>query len=804
MFPAIEDKEKEEKVFFASYILWMTAGVLKLTLFHNMEVIDVLCEYMQKLAYLLLIVLFFMRRRDKVRDFLGIGLIVICCILARHSVYSLHIFAVAVYAYFALDIDFRKILKCTVILQMVLMAVVILSSQVGILENVAWMRGDVVRYGLGYNYCAYPAHFLLFITLMWFCLRKKTRVLEMAVAIALNYGMYVLTDSRADFYLAVLGVIGIVIWQQDYRQKWVNAIRSFAVKWGFVIAAVFSLLIQAFYNADNAVMAAANRVLSDRLNLGHKALSTYGLTLFGQKIEWIGQSSVQEDPSAVYNYVDNAFLKEGISYGILFLILLAIGFYFMGKYLLAHKEYKLTWAVLIAIAYGMVNAHLCVLVYDVFILLLGCCLKRKEWEETSIKDWLSLHLDDRRKGILRSGLMLGILFIVTYVQCQGTSYMALNARVWTWVVAGLLLLIACLCWEKDLNETRLLGSGFGKLLFVFLILLCISDFFVSKRFLYAGFAMLACGGFFCKCWSSMQDPDQIFTEFKLVFKLWFVVGVLYCIICRPTISGICYSGMYPDAESFGLSMLIAAVIFLSDMRKEHREIVNSAGMVCALYLLWLSKQTIILLAACFILILYAAFWIYTWATSAQENRFRILGHMAIGLAAGAVFVFLLRGIFPRLALALGTQVVYENDKSQAIGVTLLQLGSIEGWRELFQTKWTYCVEYVKNLNLLGHKYLLEIDGKEHWAPNGILMIGYRYGVLAGLCYIGVLVWYLVRAVKQSLKAKEFLLAGIAASLVIVGMMVTIERSFVCMAWIVLWFGVCGISFSALKEQALKE
>ncbi len=379
------DKKWEERIYFASYTIWMVAAILKITMFRYIDTASLLCTYMQRLAYLLIVVLFFVKKRNTVKDIAGIAMIMICFLLARYSVYNTYIIATSIYLYFGADLDFKKILKCTLLIQAVMMVFVILSSQGGLIEDVIWTVTGRDRHALGYDYCAYPAHLLLFMSLMWFCIRKKITAVEVIIALALNYLMYDLTASRADFILAVIGILGFTVWQLDFNQKWINAVRKFIAEFAFVILAVLSILAQALYDSDNELFVRANWILTDRLKYGHEALETYGLSFLGEQVQWFGQGSLQEDPTRAYNYVDNAYLKDGISFGIIFLILLAIGFFLLGRYLIANKEYKLSWAVLVSLAYAVVNAHLCMLTFNVFILLLGCFFKK-----TSEKDQMSI------------------------------------------------------------------------------------------------------------------------------------------------------------------------------------------------------------------------------------------------------------------------------------------------------------------------------------------------------------------------------------------------------------------------------
>ncbi len=379
-----DKKSWEERLFFASYLLWLISAVLRYTMFRYLDWFDYVYAGMQIVAYLMIAVLFFMERRYTVKDVIGIAVLFICLLLALHS-RNIYIIPTVIYIYFGADFEFQTILKVTLAVQVIIMVVVISCSQTGIIEDVIWTSAGRERHALGYDYCAYPAHLLLFMSLMWFCIRKKITAVEVMIVLALNYLMYDLTDSRADFLLAIIGILGIIIWQIDFKPKWIQVIRAFIVEFGFVIAAVGSIVVQAVFTWEDENLVALNEALSSRLWLGYQALQEYGLTLFGQQVTWVGQGRQMADPTSTYNYVDNAYLQMGITFGILFLILLAVGFYLTGRYLIAHKEYKLSWAMVMAIVYGVLNAHLCMPVFNVFILLLGCCFKK-----TTSKDYISI------------------------------------------------------------------------------------------------------------------------------------------------------------------------------------------------------------------------------------------------------------------------------------------------------------------------------------------------------------------------------------------------------------------------------
>ena len=177
--------------------------------------------------------------------------------------------------YLAADVDYRKILKCTLVLQSAFMIVTVLASQMGVIEDVIWKQNGRDRQSLGYDYCGYPAHLMLFMTLMWFCIRQKVKAWDEVVWLGLNTLIYIATDSRADYYLSIFAIIGfgVISRFKDYREyKTVN----FLMKYGCGVLAIFSILMQLLYDTGNSIWKVIDNLLNGRLLYGHQALQVYG------------------------------------------------------------------------------------------------------------------------------------------------------------------------------------------------------------------------------------------------------------------------------------------------------------------------------------------------------------------------------------------------------------------------------------------------------------------------------------------------------------------------------------------------
>lgn len=356
---------REEKLFLIGYILWLIDTIIGITMWNDVAIINDIGNYLYRMAYIFFVIQFLLKKQYTKKDVIGVLMIIFIAILGNKSVNNKYIIRTMILIYFSANVDFKKILKCTLVVQAAFMVVTIYSSQVGVIEDVIWDNyGTRYRQSLGYDYCGYPAHIALFLTTIWFCLRKRVKLPEVILAVGLNYVIYYLTDSRADFFLCLLAVWGFTLIKKQYKMQ-------FWMKYGFMIISVASILLHLVYGLGLGVISELNRMLSNRLELGYKAIVNYGFSLFGKVISWTGMGGIRSNPELIYNYVDCAYLKEILSYGIVFWIVLAVAFYYLGKNLIYFEDYKLAWAMIIALLYAVVNAHLCMPVFNPFILALG-------------------------------------------------------------------------------------------------------------------------------------------------------------------------------------------------------------------------------------------------------------------------------------------------------------------------------------------------------------------------------------------------------------------------------------------------
>lgn len=134
------------------------------------------------------------------------------------------------------------------------------------------------------------------------------------------YWIYVQTATRNPFILATILIFGAIIYQFVKPELLNNRFIFWCSVLVYPVTTIVSIFFTAIYRVDG-VLEIINKLLSERLKFGQYFLHEYGFSLFGQKIDVTfdvaGMGSVS---------LDSSYLRYVICFGILFTLLLIIGF----------------------------------------------------------------------------------------------------------------------------------------------------------------------------------------------------------------------------------------------------------------------------------------------------------------------------------------------------------------------------------------------------------------------------------------------------------------------------------------------
>lgn len=251
---------------------------------------------------------------------------VLCLISWRVAEGNLHRLVTLMfpYIYCARSIPFRKVAAVALNVSAAVFTFIIASALLGVVENMVSYYAGRVRWYLGFRYVLYPSGILLNLTALWIYLKRDTMTLGGAVFWGVaNFALYQLTNSRISFVISEVLILGGLVLRylpvREVKTKALWAILSSS----FFLCAAFSIIVVLCYHT-HPWMEPIDTFLAGRVSLADMSLREFGVTWFGQRIQWVG-SGLSADGFSVdgtYNYVDCLYVKVLQRYGIVFSVVL--------------------------------------------------------------------------------------------------------------------------------------------------------------------------------------------------------------------------------------------------------------------------------------------------------------------------------------------------------------------------------------------------------------------------------------------------------------------------------------------------
>lgn len=366
------------------YALFITEDFLKATTFricwpkHFHEILVII-------TIVLLITKFLLFTSYKIGDVFVISIFATVFLMAGMISEYVLLYEVLLFILIMKDVPFRKILQVYFITIIFLLVITIISSQVGVIDNLIYYAEDRgYRQSFGVCYPTDFSAFFVWLSFVWICLReRKLSYLELFMICIAGIGVWHYCGARLSMGILLLTAIVffmIKVKQTDFKfkenrnQQSRNKIRlnrmNTIVAFAIPICAVIVILLSYFYSKDSEWMLKLDFILNSRLSLGHMAFVQYDVSLFGQFIPLVGNGGSSAFWLRTnYFFIDSSFLSILLCYG--FFVFLCVLFIFTYSAFRAknQNEYLIWIIALIAVA-CIVEHHMMELRYDPFLLML--------------------------------------------------------------------------------------------------------------------------------------------------------------------------------------------------------------------------------------------------------------------------------------------------------------------------------------------------------------------------------------------------------------------------------------------------
>ena len=366
-------KSKGNLIFCIAFSIYLTTMIFTASMFGNMQVFSLILKLTRCGAYVLLLWKIIIETRyasgQMIRYALGAVGVLIVYNYSRYTwVVFLFLFLIA-----CADVHFQDILKTYLWTNGIGIAIVAISSVLELIPARNSITEERQRYAIGFDYVTTGANFWMYWVLAYICFRKKKITLvEVAILEGITWIFYVLTDTKNAFAITTLAIIA-ALFLKVWNGRFGKGLFVFLIKDITILGTCLMGGLVYLYDKSEFVSTTVNELLTNRLSLSYEGVQNYGIHLFGRAIEWIGGTVYYDTETdfGSYNYVDSSYIQILLSYGIIFLIVLLIGYHLLGKRIVEQQEWYLGLVIVLSAAHSMFDPQLLWLQYDVFVLCLG-------------------------------------------------------------------------------------------------------------------------------------------------------------------------------------------------------------------------------------------------------------------------------------------------------------------------------------------------------------------------------------------------------------------------------------------------
>jgi hypothetical protein len=286
------------------------------------------------------------------------------------------LFPMGIFVLGARNVDFKRIIYLYFILGSILLTFIFFTSLMGLTNNLVFYRGEnTIRRSFGINYPTdFAAHVLYLVIAYCYLYFEKLSWKSYAVFILLAIFLIKFCDARLSAYALII-LIPIMALGLRANRGYVFSKKIARFYWTLPsLTAYVVLFITWIYSPDNKIIEKINRLLSGRINLGHRAFENYGVKLFGQHISENGYGAKAGKQVVVemgkYFYIDSAFIRLLVIYGIIMTVLVIIAMTVISWRSIKAKNYALASVLVVITISAVVEQRLLDFGYNPFLIAL--------------------------------------------------------------------------------------------------------------------------------------------------------------------------------------------------------------------------------------------------------------------------------------------------------------------------------------------------------------------------------------------------------------------------------------------------
>lgn len=324
---AISRNRFEEKIFLIGYFCILMAFLFTCTTYpNNYDSINLLTRTLRIWGYGFLVLKILLNFKTNKKQLFFMIVTVSSALIVTYITDSITIITDILVIISANNVNFRKIVKLDVIIRSIFLCFTFISFYLGIIPEAIDYRNWVeIRHSLGFAHPNRLALHIFIIFLYFFYLQKgKIKLGGNVFLLIVLILTYKISGGRtACIGMSVILLIGL--WNcffkkykiENFLKKNASILYKLVLGIAVTISIVFPIL------SIRGIIEYNGTTISSRIVLAGKALASYGLSIWGQKIQIIGTLEARRQGVAS-NAIDNAYVYVLVNYGVIvfFVILL--------------------------------------------------------------------------------------------------------------------------------------------------------------------------------------------------------------------------------------------------------------------------------------------------------------------------------------------------------------------------------------------------------------------------------------------------------------------------------------------------
>lgn len=337
-------------------------------------------------------------------------------------------------------------------------------------------------------------------------------------------------------------------------------------------------------------------------------------------------------------------------------------------------------------------------------------------------------------GRMRTICFAAMLFVLQYIDMGDLVVRHLGSSV-RFAACGICICIVSILCTRQTTASRIKKSRMLQLWVVISVICICSEILIEKRFWGRGVFMMVFLGLFFYAWSCMQHPEDMLSDLAGGVELTFWLNIGYCLFFVPVTEAVRYVGIARNPNVYMMYLLPELVVLLAQLyasamaRRFWPAALRALGLGIGLFYLNKCASRTGLIGILIAVAIVCVSTVIVWRECTAGQRFLCF------LAAALVFA----GAALARSVAMGTPV-YALDRFMEL------IHSGEGLDQFSTGRISIYRQYLSQMNLVGHEYREILNSATYDAHNGILTMGYLYGILVVIPYCAWLAVYIRDAV----------------------------------------------------------